>query len=94
MSRYIAFLRAINVGGHVVKMELLRQLFTSFGFTGVQTFIASGNIIFDSPGQAPAALEAHIASGLQAALGYPVDAFIRTPAELAQVAAYPAFPTH
>jgi len=35
MTRYIAFLRAINVGGHVVKMDYLRQQFESLGFTSV-----------------------------------------------------------
>ena len=39
MTRYVAFLRAINVGGHVVKMDHLRQLFESLGFSSVETFI-------------------------------------------------------
>src|SRR5574341_496448 len=42
MRRYIAFLRAINVGGHTVTMDRLRQLFEAMGFGGVETFIASG----------------------------------------------------
>ena len=46
--RYIAFLRAINVGGRVVKMELLKRLFEELPFTDVETFIASGNVIFTS----------------------------------------------
>ena len=46
MPRYIAFLRAINIGGHTVKMDDLRQLFESLQFTSVETFIASGNVIF------------------------------------------------
>ena len=91
MSRYIAFLRAINVGGHTVKMETLRQLFESFNFSAVKTFIASGNVIFQTTLQTPAALEAEIASGLQTALEYEVAAFIRTPAELAQIVAYQPF---
>ena len=49
MPRYIAFLRAINVGGHnTVKMDFLRQLFESLGFSNVETFIASGNIVFET----------------------------------------------
>jgi uncharacterized protein (DUF1697 family) len=48
--RYIAFLRAINVGGHIVKMDRLRSLFEALGFSNVATFIASGNVIFDVPG--------------------------------------------
>ncbi len=48
MTKYIAFLRAINIGGHNVKMDVLRQLFESLEFSNVKTFIASGNIIFES----------------------------------------------
>ncbi|MBA3354552.1 MAG: DUF1697 domain-containing protein [Pyrinomonadaceae bacterium] len=48
MPKYVAFLRAINVGGHIVKMDHLRQLFEALGFSNVDTFITSGNVIFDS----------------------------------------------
>ena len=90
-GRYIAFLRAINVGGHTVKMDDLRQLFTGFGFTAVETFIASGNVIFSVTEQPTAEMEARIADGLRAALGYPVATFIRTDAELARIAAHQPF---
>jgi uncharacterized protein (DUF1697 family) len=93
MPSYIAFLRAINVGGHTVKMEVLRQLFESFGFSDVETFIASGNVIFRTAAQDVDALETEIAAGLREALGYEVATFIRTEAELAQVAANEAFPS-
>jgi uncharacterized protein (DUF1697 family) len=92
MSRYIAFLRAINVGGHPVKMETLRQLFEMFGFENVETFIASGNVVFESTIHDIVALELKIASGLRSALGYEVATFIRSGAELVKIAAYQAFP--
>ena len=92
MPRYVAFLRAVNVGGHTVKMDALRRLFESFGFSAVGTFIASGNVVFQTAEQDGAVLESKIASGLKTALGYDMVAFIRTPAELAQIAAYQAFP--
>ena len=92
MSRYIAFLRAINVGGHTVKMGILRQLFESFGFEDVETFIASGNVVFKSKAQNLEDLESIIASGLRSALGYEVATFIRSGEELAKIAAYQAFP--
>jgi uncharacterized protein (DUF1697 family) len=38
----------MNVGGQTVKMDQLRRLFEALGFTNVETFIASGNVIFDS----------------------------------------------
>ena len=47
--RYVALLRAINVGGHVVKMQALREQFEALGFSSVATVIASGNVIFDAP---------------------------------------------
>lgn len=87
MRRYIAFLRAINVGGRTVKMDQLRRLFADMGFTNVETFIASGNVIFETGETDAAALERRIEAGLQDGLGYRVDTFIRTPAELAAVAA-------
>jgi len=91
-TRYIAFLRAINVGGHTVKMDALRGLFEALGFSAVETFIASGNVIFETPGGDPRALEARIAEHLRQSLGYPVVTFLRTSAELARIAAYQPFP--
>ncbi|HEY3344070.1 MAG TPA: DUF1697 domain-containing protein [Anaerolineaceae bacterium] len=91
MTRYIAFLRAINVSGHVVKMDALRRLFEDMGFTRVETFIASGNVIFESETADAVALERRIAEGLRTALGYEVVTFLRTPAELASTAAYLPF---
>lgn len=91
MPRYVAFLRAINVGGHTVKMDRLRALFEELGFAGVETFIASGNVIFESPETDSAALERRIEAHLEAALGYAVGTFIRTPGELAAISAYQPF---
>src|SRR5687768_4657369 len=91
MPRYIAFLRAINVGGHTVKMDRLRQLFEELGFANVETFIASGNVIFETRSTKMPALEKKIERHLHAALGYEVTTFIRTPAELTAVAALQPF---
>lgn len=92
MPRYVALLRAINVGGHTVKMDRLRQLFEELGLKNVETFIASGNVIFDSPSRSPQALERRIERYLREALGYEVATFIRSPAELATIAKHQAFP--
>ncbi|MEO7911191.1 MAG: DUF1697 domain-containing protein [Roseiflexaceae bacterium] len=91
MPRYIAFLRAINVGGHNVKMAQLRSLFAELEFSNVETFIASGNVIFDTPSTKAQQLEQQIERHLQAALGYAVATFIRSDAELAAVATYQPF---
>ena len=82
---YVAFLRAINVGGHVVKMDALRAHFTRLGFTGVETVIASGNVIFEAAGGSARELESLIAKELERRLGYAVAAFVRTPADLEKV---------
>lgn len=65
VPRYVAFLRAINVGGHTVKMDNLRRLFEAMGFTNVEPFIASGNVIFDSTSKSTAALEKKIEAHMQ-----------------------------
>ncbi len=92
MKRYVALLRGINVGGHRVKMDRLRALFSDMGFGDVRTFIASGNVIFtvDGGGASPQALERVIESGLAEALGYEVATFIREPAQLRTVVDRPA----
>ncbi|HEU4323279.1 MAG TPA: DUF1697 domain-containing protein [Roseiflexaceae bacterium] len=90
-QRYVAFLRAINVGGHTVKMDRLRALFAEQGFANVSTFIASGNVLFDGPAGDATALERQIERHLRQTLGYEVDTFLRTPAEVAAVAAHRPF---
>ncbi len=92
MQKYFTFLRAINVGGRNVKMDALRQIFESLNFDKVETFIASGNIIFESKTVNSASLEAKIEKKLQAELGYEVSTFIRSTAELAGIASHTPFP--
>ena len=64
MARLFAFLRAINVGGHTVSMGRLQQVCTDLGCAGVETFLASGNVIFASRTAGSAALEKRLAAGL------------------------------
>jgi uncharacterized protein (DUF1697 family) len=91
MPKYVAFLRAINVGGHTVKMDHLRLLFETLGFSNVETFIASGNVIFSSNTKSTKTLEKKIEGCLNEALGYRVATFIRSTIELASIADYKAF---
>jgi uncharacterized protein (DUF1697 family) len=91
MPRIIAFLRAINVGGHTVKMDVLRRHFESLGLLNVETFIASGNVIFDSPTKNIQTLETSIENKLRQALGYEVTTFLRTERELVEIAEYTPF---
>jgi len=92
MTRYIAFLRAINVGGHTVKMDRLRGIFESMGFANVETFIASGNVIFETNSKDIVKLENTIEKKLKDELGFEVATFIRSDSELAAIANYKPFP--
>ena len=92
MQKYAAFLRAINVGGHTVKMDALRGLFEALGFAGVETFIASGNVIFEAQSDDASALEREIETHLRENLGYEVATFIRTLPELTDIAHCQPFP--
>jgi uncharacterized protein (DUF1697 family) len=85
MPRYVAFLRAINVGSHIVKMDQLRRLFEALGFSNVETFINSGNVIFDAASKNTAGLEKKIAASLEETLRYEVATFIRSTAELTKI---------
>ena len=90
MPRHVALLRAINVGGHTVEMKRLQKLFEALGFSDVATFIASGNVIFTAAGSARA-LESRIEAHLERSLGYAVATFLRTPAQLGEIAKHRAF---
>jgi uncharacterized protein (DUF1697 family) len=78
--RHVAFLGGINVGGHRVTMDRLRDEVTRLGFRDVSTFIASGNVMFNAPPRPDH--DDHLAQGLETALGWPVPTFVRTAAEL------------
>jgi uncharacterized protein (DUF1697 family) len=90
MKKYIAFLRAINVGGtKIIKMEDLKKHFESSGCINVQTYINSGNVIFEA--KESAILEEKIEKQLEKALGYKVETFLRTMDEVAEIVSKPAF---
>lgn len=90
MPRYITFLRAINVTNHWVKMEDLRRHFEAMGFADVQTFIQSGNVLFETK-MLRRQIEARIEVGLRDMLGYDVATFVRNEGELADVAQHVPF---
>jgi uncharacterized protein (DUF1697 family) len=92
MARLYAFLRAINVGGHTVTMARLREIFEGLGLDDVETFIASGNVIFTSPSKSTATLERNLEARLEESLGYEVKTFVRTASELTALAEHKPFP--
>ena len=85
MPRYVALLRGINLGGHTVKMDRLKKLFEELGLKKVETFIASGNVIFESASKNAAALEKKISAHVEKSLGFPAATFVRTDQQLATV---------
>lgn len=90
-SRYAAFLRGMNVGGHRVKSEELRSLCEALGFADVGVFRASGNVVFTAAREPVAELTARVEEGLERALGYAVPTFMRTAKEVRAIAAAQPF---
>jgi uncharacterized protein (DUF1697 family) len=85
MTRYVALLRAVNVGGTGrLAMADLRTICAAAGFTRVETYIASGNVVFDSKVGATK-VKALLHSRLAAHLGKPIGVVVRTEAEMAAV---------
>lgn len=80
MTRFVALLGGINVGGHRVTMDRLRAEVASLGYADVATFIASGNVLFTGPARGDH--ETRIAAHLGEALGWPAPTYLRTAAEV------------
>lgn len=78
VKRYVAFLRAINVGGTtILKMSDLKLMFSSFGLENVETYIQTGNVIFDSKESRAPVLEEQLERQLEQAVGKPIQLFVR-----------------
>lgn len=88
MARYVALLRGINVGGHRVKMDRLKELFEELNLDDVSTFIASGNVIFSTDSKNERALTGRIEQHLLERLGYEVATFLRSPAQLEAISLF------
>jgi uncharacterized protein (DUF1697 family) len=92
MSTYIALLRAVNVGGTgKLPMAELRAMCEQVGFDAVRTFIASGNVLFESKHTAKR-VAAALQSQLQTYAGKPVGVLLRTGPQMAAVLAANPFP--
>lgn len=85
MASFVAFLRAVNVGGRQVKMAALREQLEANGFTAVSTYIASGNVRLTHSVRSAAQAEQEIEKVLAGWLGFDVPTMVRTPRQLTQV---------
>lgn len=85
MTKYVAFLRAINVGGNaIIKMTDLKRMFESAGLENVQTYIQSGNVIFETEDDIDD-VKKRIERQLEGAAGYKIHFFVRTMRELQSI---------
>jgi uncharacterized protein (DUF1697 family) len=92
MASLVALLRAVNVGGTgKFPMSDLKDICEELGFGAVRTYIASGNVVFESR-KSEAAVKAALEKRLDAYAGKPVGVLVRTAAEMAQVLADNPFP--
>lgn len=86
MTVYIALLRGINVGGkNKIKMAELKQMFESLGFKQVQTYIQSGNVLFES-NETESALREKIEKEIKKEFGLTIPVVLRTADELNRIA--------
>lgn len=87
MSKIIALQRAINVGGIKVNISELRSMVADLGFSGVQSYVASGNLVFDGDGRSCAELEALFETKATKQIGLTTEWMCRTGDEWAAILA-------
>jgi uncharacterized protein (DUF1697 family) len=92
VPRYVAFLRAINIGGRRASSKQLTAALEDADFQNVTAFRASGNLIFDAERESVPALAKRVSEALTATLGFQVRGFLRTAAQVRAIAAFEPFP--
>jgi len=88
MPTFIAFLRAINVGGRFSRMADLRAGLLSKGFGEVESYIQSGNLRLTSRLQSSAEVELALETALASLCGFTVSTIVRTPVQLGELSSY------
>jgi uncharacterized protein (DUF1697 family) len=92
MTRWVALLRAINVGGHKqVAMADLRDLLTQLGFVDARSLLQSGNLVFRSRARTGAQLERLLEASAAKRLALQTDFFVRTADELKAIVTHNPF---
>jgi uncharacterized protein (DUF1697 family) len=86
VTAFVALLRAVNVGGRQLKMADLKAVAEKLGFQSARTFIASGNLLFNSD-KSEAAVKRALESALSDHMGKPVEVMVRTAKEMAEAVA-------
>ena len=79
MTRYVALLRGINVGGkNLIKMTDLKACFEALGFENVSTYIQSGNVLFSANKSNQAKLTSRIEEALSKTFNYKSRVVVRS----------------
>ncbi len=92
MARLLALLRAVNVGGRKMPMAELRALCTDLGWSRVDTYIQSGNLLFDAAGPEES-LAATLETAIAGRFGFHSDVVLRTAAGWERLLQENPFPT-
>ena len=83
MPTYISMLRGINLGSHYsIRMEDLKALYKTLGFSEVRTYVQSGNVVFDAAGSDDIRIAASIEAAIKQTYGFDVSVFLRGAREL------------
>jgi uncharacterized protein (DUF1697 family) len=86
-TTFVALLRGINVGGRtLIRMAALRELIEALGFEDVETYIQSGNVIFDSPDADAKQVARRIEEAMERGHGLRPAVILRTPRDLGRIA--------
>ncbi|MEZ5331774.1 MAG: DUF1697 domain-containing protein [Thermoanaerobaculia bacterium] len=93
MTRWVAFLRGMNLGGRRVTNEQLCSAFAELGLRSPTAFLASGNVVFESEEADATRLSERLAGGLEEHFGYAVPTFLRRDDEVRAIVAHRPFPT-
>jgi uncharacterized protein (DUF1697 family) len=91
VTTYIAFLRAVNVGGRKVEMKRLRECLAAAGLANVRTYIASGNVFVDAPAKSHAKLQQQLEQVMEEEFGFEIPAYVRTVEEVEAALARDSF---
>jgi uncharacterized protein (DUF1697 family) len=92
MTRWVAFLRGMNLGGRRITNDELCACFEKLGLSGPTAFLASGNVVFRATGTSAERLTGRLETGLAECLGYAVPTFLRRDTEVRAIVAHEPFP--
>lgn len=90
--RYVALLRAVNVGGRKVTMKELKEAAEKLGYENARTLVASGNLVFDAKKTADTKLESALEAAIEKTFGLFSEVMVRNPDEWAAIIKANPFP--